>query len=173
MSNRVSRGQAEAVLNAGPSGGSAILNRSGGVLRGAPADNEVRAAIRPYENTIWDGRHFCAEDWHLLVAAWFLAVDESYTAQQVKDELAATTIQLVLDGVELNTQRTAIKRFVEVPEYLGGAEEAYYFQQGAIMAPADLSVGSHAFAFTATFPGGSDGSQSTFVIDAPGTGACL
>jgi hypothetical protein len=45
MSNRVSRGQAEAVLNAGPSGGSAILYRSGGALRGAPADNEVRAAI--------------------------------------------------------------------------------------------------------------------------------
>jgi hypothetical protein len=47
MPERVSRGQAEVVLNAGPSGGSAIRNRSGGVLRGAPADNEVRAAIRP------------------------------------------------------------------------------------------------------------------------------
>jgi hypothetical protein len=68
MPERVSRGQAEAVLNAGPSGGSAIRNRSGGVLRGAPADNEVRAAIRPYEGSKWDGRHFCAEDWHLLVA---------------------------------------------------------------------------------------------------------
>jgi hypothetical protein len=33
MPERVSRGQAEAVLNAGPSGGSAIRNRSGGVLR--------------------------------------------------------------------------------------------------------------------------------------------
>jgi hypothetical protein len=105
----------------------------------------------------------------LLVAGWFVAVDESYTAQQAKDELAATTIQLVLDGVEFDTQRTAIKRFVEVPEELGGAKDAYYFQQGAIMAPADLSVGSHTFAFTATFPGGSEGSQSTFVIDAPGT----
>jgi hypothetical protein len=138
-------------------------------LRGAPADNEVRAAIRPYADSPWDGRHFCAEHWRLLVAGWFVAVDESYTAQQAKDELAATTIQLVLDGVELDTQRTAIKRFVEVPEELGGAKDAYYFQQGAIMAPADLSVGSHTFAFTATFPGGSEGSQSTFVIDAPGT----
>jgi hypothetical protein len=173
MSDRISRGQAEAVLNAGATGGSAILNRSGGVLRGAPADNEVRAAIRPYKGSKWDGRHFCAEDWHLLVAGWFVAVNESPTAEQAKDELAATTIQLVLDGVELNTQRTAIKPFVEVPEELGGAEEAYYFQQGAIMAPADLSVGSHTFAFTTTFPGGREKSQSTFVIDAPGTGVCL
>ena len=173
MSDRVSRGQAEAVLNAGPSGGSAIRNRSGGVLRGAPADNEVRAAIRPYADSKWDGRHFCAEDWHLLVAGWFVGGDRSFTHQQARAELDATMIQLVLDGVELNTQRTAIKRFVEVPEDLGGAEEAYYFQQGVIMAPADLSVGSHTFAFTATFPGGSEGSQSTFVIDAPGTGVCL
>jgi hypothetical protein len=173
MSDRVSRGQAEAVLNAGPSGGSAILNRSGGVLRGAPADNEVRAAIRPYEGSKWDGRHFCAEDWHLLVAGWFVGGDRSFTHQQARAELDATTIQLVLDGTELETQRTAIKRFVEVPEDLGGAEEAYYFQQGAIMEPADLSVGSHTFAFTTTFPGGREKSQSTFVIDAPGTGVCL
>jgi hypothetical protein len=76
MSDRVSRGQAEAVLNAGPSGGSAILNRSGGVLRGAPADNEVRAAIRPYADSKWDGRHFCAEDWHLLIAGWFVGGDK-------------------------------------------------------------------------------------------------
>jgi hypothetical protein len=51
MSDRISQGQAEAVLNAGATGGSAILNRSGGVLRGAPADNEVRAAIRPYKGS--------------------------------------------------------------------------------------------------------------------------
>jgi hypothetical protein len=92
--------------------------------------------------------------------------------QTSRAELDATTIRLVLDGEELETQRTAIKQFVEVPEDLGGAEEAYYFQQGAIKAPGDLSVGTHTFAFTATFPGGSEGSQSTFVIDAPGTGTC-
>jgi hypothetical protein len=104
MRDRVSRGNAEAVLNAGPSGGSAILNRSGGVLRGAPADNEVRAAIRPYEDSKWDGRHFCAEDWHLLVAGWFVGGDRSFTNQQARAELDATTIQLVLDGKELDTQ---------------------------------------------------------------------
>jgi hypothetical protein len=73
--------------------------------------------------------------------------------QTSRAELDATTIRLVLDGEELETQRTAIKQFVEVPEDLGGAEEAYYFQQGAIKAPGDLSVGTHTFAFTATFPG--------------------
>jgi hypothetical protein len=170
MSNRVTRGDAEAVLHAGAAG--VVVKGHGGVVRGAPADNEVRAAIRPYPGTIWDGHHFCAEDWHLLAAAWFVDFNESRTIQQAKDELAATTIQLVLDGTELATERTAIRRMPEQPE---GSEEAegFYFQQGIIVAPGDLSVGSHTFAFTVMFPGGSEDGQSTFIIDSPGTGACL
>jgi hypothetical protein len=170
MSDRVTRGDAEAVLHAGAAG--VVIRGHGGVVRGAPADNERRAAIRPYAGSIWDGRHFCAEDWHLLAAAWFVDFNESRTIQQARDELAATTIQLVLDGTELATERTAIRRFPEQPE---GSEEAegFYFQQGTIVPPGQLSVGSHTFAFTVTSPTESDGSQSTFIIDAPGTGACL
>ena len=170
MGDRVSRGDAEANFKAGHAG--VVIMGHAGVVRGAPADIDLRAAIRPYADSDWDGRHFCAEDWHVLVAAWFLPIDESHTVQQVKDELAATTLQLVLDGTELDTERTAIRRMPEQPE---GFEEAegFYFQQGKIVAPGELSVGTHTFAFTTTFPGGSEGSQSTFIIDAPGTGACL
>jgi hypothetical protein len=170
MGDRVSRGDAEAIFKAGHAG--VVTMGHAGVVRGAPADIDLRAAIRPYADSDWDGRHFCAEDWHVLVAAWFLPIDESHTVQQVKDELAATTIQLVLNGTELDTERTAIRRMPEQPE---GFEEAegFYFQQGKIVAPGELSVGTHTFAFTTTFPGGSEGSQSTFIIDAPGTGACL
>ena len=170
MGDRVSRGDAEAIFKAGHAG--VVVMGHAGVVRGAPADIDVRAAIRPYADSPWDGRRFCAEDWHLLVAAWFVPLDESHTLQQARDELAATTIQPVLDGVELDTERTAIRRMPEQPE---GFEEAegFYFQQGKIVAPDEFSVGSHTFAFTVTSPVGNEGSQSTFVIDAPGTGACL
>jgi hypothetical protein len=170
MGNRVSRGDAEAVLRAAAAG--VVAKSHAGVVRGAPADIDLRAAIRPYADSPWDGRNFCAEDWHVLVAAWFLPIDESHTVQQVKDELAATTIRLVLDGAELDTERTAIRRMPEQPE---GFEEAegFVFQQGKIVAPGELSVGSHTFAYTATSPIDSDASQITFIIDSPGTGACL
>ena len=166
MVDRVSRGDAEAVLQA--SHGGVVATNHAGVVRGAPADIDLRAAIRPYADSPWDGRHYCAEDWHVLVVAWNVAIDESHTVQQAKDELAATTIQLVLDGMEVDTERTAIRR-------LPGAEEgeAFYFQQGKIVAPDELSVGTHTLAYTATFPAGSYGSQITFSIDAPGTGTCL
>ncbi len=170
MGDLVSRGDAEAVLKA--SHGGVVATNHAGEGRGAPADIDLRAAIRPYADSPWDGRHYCAEDWHVLVAGWSAPIDESHTVKQAKDELAATTIQLVLDGTELDTERTAISRMPEQPEGFGEVE-AFYFQQGKIVAPGELSVGSHTLAFTATSPVGSDGSQITFTIDAPGTGACL
>ena len=168
MVDRVSRGDAEAVLQASHAG--VVVTDHAGVVRGAPADIDLRATIKPYADSDWDGRHFCAEDWHVLVVAWFAAIDESHTAQQVKDELAATTIQLVLDGMEVDTERTAIRPMKQPEE---DEAEGFFFQQGKIVAPGELSVGTHTLAFTATFPGGSEGSQITFSIDAAGTGACL
>jgi hypothetical protein len=170
MGDRVSRGDAEAIFKAAHAG--VVVMSHAGVVRGTPADIDMRAAIRPYADSPWDGRHFCTEDWHLLVAAWFVPIDESHTVQQARDELAATTIQLVLDGVELDTEPTAIRRMPEQPE---GSEEAegFYFQQGKIVEPGELSVGTHTFAVTVTSPVDNVVSQSTFVIDAPGTGACV
>jgi hypothetical protein len=165
MGDRVSRGDAEAVLQATHAG--VVVTDHAGVVRGAPADIDLRATIKPYADSDWDDRHFCAEDWHVLVVGWFGAIDESHTAQQAKDELAATTIQLVLDDMELDTQRTAI-RPIQTED-----AEGFFFQQGKIVAPDELSVGTHTLAFTATFPGGSEGSQIAFSIDAAGTGACL
>jgi hypothetical protein len=167
MVDQVSRGDAEAVLQA--SHGGVVATNHAGVVRGAPADIDMRAAIRPYADSDWDGRHYCAKDWHVLVVAWYAPIDESHTLQQAKDELAGTTIQLVLDGMELDTERTAIRRLPEGVE----EAEAFYFQQGKTIAPGELSVGTHTLAYTATSPADSYGSQITFSIDAPGTGACL
>jgi hypothetical protein len=169
MRRRVSRGDAEAFLKAAHAG--VVVKGHAGVVRGAPADIDVRAAIFPYGDPPWDGRHYCVEDWHVLVAGWSVLIDESHTVRQAKDELAATTIQLVLDGTELDTERNAIRRMPEQPD--GVEAEAFYFFQGRIVAPGELSVGTHTLAYTATSPVESDASQSTFVIDAPGTGVCL
>lgn len=79
MADRVSRGDGEAVLKA--SHGGVVVTNHAGAVRGAPADIDVRAAIRPYANSPWDGRHYCAEDWHVLVAAWSVPIDESHTIQ--------------------------------------------------------------------------------------------
>jgi hypothetical protein len=108
----------------------------------------------------------------VLVAAWSVLIDELHTVQQAKDELAATTTQLLLDGTELDTERTAIRRMPEQPEGFEEAE-AFYFQQGRIVAPGELSVGTHTLAYTATSPVGSEGRHITFIIDAPGTGVCV
>jgi hypothetical protein len=69
MGDRVSRGDAETIFKAGHAG--VVIMGHAGVVRGAPADIDLRAAIRPYADSEWDGRHLCAEDWHVLVAAWF------------------------------------------------------------------------------------------------------
>jgi hypothetical protein len=54
MADRVSRGDGEAVLKA--SHGGVVVTNHAGTVRGAPADIDVRAAIRPYANSPWDGR---------------------------------------------------------------------------------------------------------------------
>jgi hypothetical protein len=55
-----------------------------------------------------------------------------------------------------------------------GLQVAYYFQQGQIMSPADLSVGSHQLEVTVVDAAGQQNFQDgiTFVIDEPGTAAC-
>jgi hypothetical protein len=77
-----------------------------------------------------------------------------------------------LDGAPLETTRTAVKPFLD-PESVD-AEKAYALAEGRILAPSDLSVGSHQLAVTITEPGfPTEVLEITFFIDAPGTGACL
>jgi hypothetical protein len=81
-------------------------------------------------------------------------------------------LSFTLDGAPLATERTAIKRFLNPEQF--GVEEMYYFQEGRIMSPADLSVGSHQLVVTVNEPGfPPEASEITFFIDAPGTGACI
>lgn len=168
--DRVSRGEAVAVFNAFGTGRLALLAHDVG--HGAPADGEGMASIRPIPE-VFMGRHFCAEDWHVLSVATIDGGDKSYTMQDAKAVLDATTVTLVLGGVPLTTQRTPIKRLIFPQVFFPDLEEAYLINDGVIVSPAALAVGAHTLAYVRTSPGEIESEQITFFIDAPGTGVCL
>jgi hypothetical protein len=167
---RVSRGDAEAVFQAFPTGGRAMINHSPR-SRGAPSDMELRATIRPLEEEGFDGRHYCAEDWHTIVLADFFGGDQSFSHQDFIDATSHDVITMSLDGKALPTTRTAIKPVNNPQEF--GFEKAYVFQQGVVLSPSDLSVGVHRLDTTVVFPPDTFNLHITFFIDAGGTGACL
>jgi hypothetical protein len=169
--DRVTRGDAEAVLQAAGTGGLVLLARGATTPRtipGAPADADRRATIRPFDAPHGaGGRHFCAEDWHVIVLAIIDGGDASFTRQDA--EANPVTLSFTLDGEPLSTTRTALKRSLD-PD-LFDFEEAWWFQEGRVMAPADLSVGSHRLVVVESDQ--EDPLEITFFIDAPATGACL
>jgi hypothetical protein len=128
-------------------------------------DPEVRVAIRPHSGSVYDGRHYCALDWHVALIAWLHAGDASFTKKDAAASLGNVSVTLVLNGTQIATQRTKVKQF---------AAGSYYFQEGTILSPDDLAVGQHALAVSVTDPrDGNYVDQITFFIDAPGTGACI
>jgi hypothetical protein len=169
---RVTRGDAQAVLNAFPNAGR-IIRRQGVVQSSTPADPELRATIRPFSfpGSPFDGRHYCVEDWHVIVVAEIVGGDRSYSEQDAVTELSTITLTFTLDGVELPTSRMPVKRFLDPAPF--GLEEAYFFQQGTLMSPNELSVGSHSLSYKEVSPLGEYGDGITFFIDPAGTGACL
>lgn len=173
MPRRITRGDTEAVLNAFGTGGRVILRHKGETAQAAPADFlGSHGSIRPFQGSPWDGRHFCAEDWHVILVAWIDGGDGSFDHQQAEASLDPVTVSFTLDQSPLATTRTPIKPFHN-PEAFD-MERAWYFQQGKVMAPADLSVGQHELSVRFTDPTGLDESDGIiFFIDAAGTGVCL
>ena len=171
-SRRITRGDVEAVLNAFGGGGRAVLLHSK-TAEGAPADFfGTHGSIRPFAGSPWDGAHFCAEDWHVILMADFEGGDGSFKHADAEHIMDGLDVSFTLDGAPLPTTRTAIKRFLNPDQF--GLQVAYYFQQGQIMSPADLSIGSHRLEVTIVDATGQQSFQDgiTFFIDAPGTGAC-
>lgn len=165
---RTSRGDAEAVLHAGGTGGAAVRNHRS-VNGASPADIDGRVSIRVLPSV--DGRHSCQDDWHVVLVAEISGGDKSFTMQNAKAELNSVRLEFFLDGSPLVTERTSVKPFLN-PGFFG-FEKAYLFQQGAITAPGDLTVGAHSLRVVATDPAGSEENDITVWIDATGTGACL
>jgi len=171
-SRPITRGDVEAVLHAFGGGGQAVLLHSK-TAQGAPADVlGSHGSIRPFAGSPWDGAHFCAEDWHVILIADIEGGDASFKHGDADRIMDGLEISFTLDGNPLPTTRTAIKRFLN-PE-LFGLQVAYYFQQGQIMSPADLSVGSHRLEVAIEDESGQQNFQDgiTFFVDAPDTGAC-
>jgi hypothetical protein len=171
-SRRITRGDAEAVLNAFGGGGQAVLLHSK-TAEGAPADFlGSHGSIRPFSGSPWDGAHFCAEDWHVILIADIEGGDASFKHDDAARIMDGLNVSFTLDGVPLPTTRTPVKRFLNPEEF--GLQVAYYFQQGQIMSPADLSAGGHQLEVTVVDAAGQQNFQDgiTFVIDEPGAGAC-
>lgn len=166
---RVTRGEAIAVFQAALNGGRAMVNHSP-VSLGAPSDLDRRATIRPLIGEGFDGMHYCAEDWHVILLADVGGGDRSYRRQDFDVFTAHDVIVLRLDGGELPTTRTATKH---VNNPLPPDEIEFGFQQGRVMAPEELSVGAHSLDATLTFPPDTIELHITFFIDAPGTGVCV
>jgi len=162
--DRISRGEAQAVLNAAGTGGGAIRNHGGS--NGAPADANSQVAIRAYYD---NGLHYCVEDWHAVTLAQIVKTTSMREAQIFLDPIVMT---FVLDGSLLETTRTPIKAFLD-QEFV--EKKGYLFAQGRLMAPGELTVGSHVQVVTVNDPSLPEVVVLTnqFFIDAAGTGTCL
>ena len=172
-SRRITRGDVQAVFEAFGGGGLAVIQHSA-VAQGAPADFlGSHGSIRPFGGSPWDGAHFCEQDWHVILIADIEGGDASFKQQDAETIMQGLDIAFFLDGSPLPTTRTAVKRFSNPERF--GLGVAYYFQQGRIMSPTDLSVGSHRLEVAVSDSSGAQNLQDgiRFFIDAAGTGACV
>jgi hypothetical protein len=169
---RVTRGGAQAVLEAA-GGAGRIIRRKGVVQFGTPGDPDLKATIRPFSGSPFDGRHYCTTDWHVILVAEISGGDSSFSEQDAKNELDQVTLAFTLDGAVLPTKRTAIKRFLDPTSFVPEWDKAYYFQQGRVMSLDELAVGSHSVSFTEVILGEESQDGITFFIDPEGESACL
>jgi hypothetical protein len=130
------RGAAEGVFQAFETGGSAIRT-SGQLAQGVPGVIDV---ARIYPGV--DDAEYCQDGWHVILVAFF--DDPAFFAggnQALFDHLDTVDIWFVLDGVRLETERTAIKRLARPnPAFV---EDAFAVNFGAFLPPGSLSVGAH------------------------------
>jgi hypothetical protein len=171
---RTTVGDAQAVFEAFGNAGWAILQHSPRYVDAAPAGglSDGTVAIRPITGVGFDDKHYCSLDWHVIAVSYLDGGDHSYTMQDFVAVAAETSIDLVLDGGSMTTVRTASKPFLR--DLSGsGLTTAYYFQEGAVVAPEALLVGAHSLEMHLVDPWGSYDDGITFFVDAPNTGACL
>ena len=172
---RVTQGDAQAVFNAFNTGGWAALLNGMGIDEGAPTDFTFDGNARISPLAQWAGRHFCSLDWHVVGVAAIEGnpAGGSRTNWEIRDFLARTTLVIRLDGVVLETERTAITRYLNPA--LRNLVEAFQVGEGRIMAPEELAIGQHTIQLIGQRPGSPVNVMApiTFHIDGPDEGACL
>jgi hypothetical protein len=170
-SQRVTQGDATAVLEAFGNGGWSILNHAT-VVEGAPADGLVGglATIRPFK--FFNRKHYCALDWHVLVLADIEGGDSSFKQTEAAAIISGLSVEFTIDDAPVTTTQTAIKAFLN-PGFFG-LETAYYTQWGSVLAPTDLKPGTHTVSAVQLDAGAVVfKSKISIVIDPAGTGVCL
>jgi hypothetical protein len=132
------------------SGGSAIRahNHLAEGVPGVPVETSADGA-RIYPGL--DDLEYCAEGWHVVLLGYF--DDPAFFAggnKELFELLAVVDFAFSLDGVALQTQRTAAKRIAHPdPAFV---ENAFAVGFGAFLPPDALSVGSHTLATFVTDP---------------------
>ena len=168
-SDRITRGEAQAVFAAAQTGGGAIIAH-GGALQGAPAAITANDGVRINAFPPWEGRHYCSLDWHVISInlAAGNAEGESFTRTELEAILSAIEVDFFLDDVLHDTPRTPIR-----PNQYGptGFSDTVSVTEGRVMSPNDLAVGSHTLRIVLTDPlAGS--SEITFFVDPADSGTC-
>jgi hypothetical protein len=138
-----SRGAAQAVFQAGGTGGLAILFRSHGlgVPRGQRETGDPDAVrINPLRRNF----QYCASGWHLISLNVGDDAEFYDDKQALFDSLASVDVTFRLDGVPLTTERTAIKR--------NTVDGGYWVGVGTLVRPGTLTVGSHSLTTAVVHP---------------------
>jgi hypothetical protein len=129
MLQRISKGDAEAVLTTGFTG----------VLR-APDDPNQQVAIKPFPK---HGKHYCQEDFHAILLG--ISVNEENgvsTLQQANAAFAPTTMKFELDGQPFQTDPQPVNPL------LGPSGSAFVLVEGRVVGPYELKAGSHTLTVT-------------------------
>ena len=136
------RGDAQAAFEAFFTGGASIrvYNADAEGAPGVPVEPPLDSA-RIYP--LLDGVEYCEQGWHVVMLGLF---DDpaAYPGgrKQLVDDLSSVDMQFLLDGVPLEVDRTAIKRFQHpLPDFSEVPFIVLNF--GAFLPPGSLSVGTH------------------------------
>ena len=174
--DRITRGEVQAVLEAFQTGGVVVLLRASDTagLYAAPADLEgSNGAIRPFPQ--WDGQHLCVDDWHVVLIGFFEGGDKSFTIQDAEDLLSkwGVTFTLVFRGESfvLDTVRTSTRAFLNPDPF--GFEKAYGYQQGHIVPAGAFPIGDYTLEAVVEFDGAVQFETSiSFFVDPSDSAAC-
>ena len=183
--DRITQGEAEAVLHAFQPAGLLILSKNGVApdgsepppvddLQAAPADIlGSNGAIRP--TPFFDGRRYCTLDWlvpQMGVLAGAPVGTPLIPVMEIRDYLTRITITMSLDSQPFPTIASPIVRVQGFVDW-GIGQNAYGHGVGNIVGPGALSVGAHTLGSDWYFNGAYwFSTQATFHIDDAASATC-
>lgn len=173
--SRITRADVQAVLEAFSTGGRVVLYQASepAGFHAAPADLlGSSGAIRPYWP--WDGRHYCVDDWHVLLVGFIAGGDQSFGRQDAEELLSQVglsfTLTLAGESMVLDTVRTAVKPVLAWESF--GWDNVYGFQEGRILSPDELGVGEYTLTVVYEFDASIYDNSIQFFIDPSDSATC-